>query len=120
MNKHLIGITAFTLVSTAFAAATATAADSITPPLERPVRYSDLNLAHPIGAATLYRRIKTAADTVCSPFEGAPAVSKAKYRACVNAAIERAVKQVNKPLLTNYYLTLNPESDLGANLAAKY
>ena len=119
MNKHLIGIAVFTLAAAAYAAAPANAADSAAPQLAHPVSFSDLDLTRTADAQTLYQRIKTAADAVCSPLDGAQIREKVNRSACVNDAIERAIKQVNEPLLTGYYLTLNPNSHLGTSLAAK-
>lgn len=119
MNKPLIGIAVFTFAAAAFAAAPAAAADSVAPQLAHPVSYSDLDLTRTAGAETLYRRIKTAADAVCAPLDGERISEKIDHNSCVSDAVERAIKLVNEPLLTRYYLTLNPKSDLGASLAAK-
>jgi UrcA family protein len=68
------------------------------------VRYSDLNLGHMEGAAALYTRIRFAADTVCAPLWGWDPSSVARFRKCVQSAIDGAVAKVDEPLLTSYAL----------------
>jgi UrcA family protein len=68
------------------------------------VRFDDLNLEQPAGAATLYRRLKLAAKHVCG--ESLPpgsAIISTAWRACVTQAVERAVVTVDRPVLTAYY-----------------
>jgi UrcA family protein len=117
MNKHYTGI-AFMFLAVSAGANAANATDSIGIPLSHPVSYSDLDLTRTAGAETLYRRIKSAADAVCSPLDGARITAKVNRIACISGAVERAVKQVNEPLLTRYYFTLNPKSVPGTTLAA--
>lgn len=72
------------------------------------VKFSDLDLAKPQGAAALYRRIQAAADTVCSPFEGRDLTSIARQHACVHKAIADAVTAVNLPTLSAVYNAKHP------------
>ena len=68
------------------------------------VRYSDLDLARPGGAAKLYRRIRTAADQVCGPRTLTGSIAESpSYRKCVDAAVEQAVAGVNQRALTAWY-----------------
>lgn len=59
------------------------------------VRYGDLNLATEEGARTLYARLSTAAERACGhePKSRAPR-ERARYRACFDAAMTRAVDEV--------------------------
>jgi len=71
----------------------------------RRVRYADLDLTRDAGAATLYSRIHVAARQVCEPAYGIRTlkVFEPTHR-CIEAAITRAVADVNAPALTSYYL----------------
>ncbi|MEP7313278.1 MAG: UrcA family protein [Pseudomonadota bacterium] len=65
------------------------------------VKYSDLNLATPAGAAILYSRIRTAVHRVCRdiiPTESAN--SRFERRSCVKDLTDTAVKDVARPTLT--------------------
>jgi UrcA family protein len=75
------------------------------------VKYGDLNVSNPEGAATLYRRIAAAASTVCGPYEtdSWPLVSRAKVNACVHKAIADAVTKVGQPELFAVYNAKNRE-----------
>jgi UrcA family protein len=65
------------------------------------VRYADLNLAGPEGAAKLYRRIRAAADLLCGPRVPPGTLWESpSYRRCFNAAVEEGVAQVHRPALT--------------------
>jgi len=65
------------------------------------VNYDDLDISHPQGLEELYSRIQYAAMDVCGydrdPKELARQVRPA---ACYHAAVDNAIKQVNKPQLT--------------------
>jgi len=68
------------------------------------VKFQDLNLSASAGVAVLYRRIHTAAQTVCNVADGErdPArLSRAK--ACTDESEARAVSKVNVAGLTAYY-----------------
>lgn len=68
------------------------------------VKFGDLDLSRPEGAATLYRRIQGAAEQVCRQYEGRPLTSYVRKRACEAHAIEVAVTTVNSPKLTALFL----------------
>jgi len=102
--KHLTRIAALgALLSTSLASTVpAVAGDAATDVATQVVRYGDLNLADPDGAKTLYSRLKKAARHVCFDTSGADAglpglIAQSR---CVDAALDTAVKDVNKPLLT--------------------
>jgi UrcA family protein len=63
------------------------------------VSYGDLDLSSSDGVRELYKRIASAAREVC-PYAGAREVGQvALNHACRNAAISRAVRDVNSPQL---------------------
>jgi len=72
----------------------------------RRVKYGDLDLTRSAGAATLYVRIRNAANAVCEPAMSSGARdSMLLTRRCKEQSIARAVADVNAPTLTSYYLT---------------
>ena len=113
-----IAVAAFVLTISALGATAAIAADSDDVP-SRKVQYSDLNLNHQAGARVLYLRIKNAADSACVQLNGRQLIERMTQSACVKDSIERAVKQVDAPMLTQYYLSRNPKADPNPSLAAK-
>jgi len=117
-TTRCIAIAAFTLAISAFGATAANAADSDDVP-SRKVQYSDLNLNHEAGARVLYLRIRNAAESACVQLNGRQLIERMSQSACVKDSIERAVKQVDAPMLTQYYLTRNPKADPNPSLAAK-
>jgi UrcA family protein len=64
------------------------------------VSYSDLNLASNAGIESLYRRLSTAASTVCGDFDRRSTGQRAKWQQCHDQALSAAVFDVNKPTLT--------------------
>ena len=79
------------------AAAVDEAAPSVT------VRYHDLNLNTPAGAASLYARIRRAANEVCHPLESRDLERKQYWDECFNHAVADAVKQVHNRTLSAYH-----------------
>src|SRR5262249_55150293 len=80
------------------------AADSTAPaPAKMLIHYSDLDLTRPAGAVTLYRRLQTAAETVCTRINGEDVNHKLMFRRCVADALSRAVTEVDQPALGAYY-----------------
>lgn len=75
-------------------------ADDATRPLQRAVRYGDLNLSHEADARVLYGRIRAAAKAVCPDIEERSIAAQMKQRACVRGAVENAVERVSSPLLS--------------------
>ena len=83
------------------------------------VKYGDLNLSNPRGAAELYRRITAAAREVCNAFDvdnHDPGL-RASAEACVGKAISGAVTDVSRPELFAIYNAKHAEP-LGMPLAA--
>jgi UrcA family protein len=76
------------------------------------VRFGDLNLDQPAGAAALYRRIRLAAEHVCGdPRPPGSFIPSHFWRSCVAQAIERSVIAVDRPALTAYYRQHTAPSD---------
>jgi UrcA family protein len=71
-------------------------------PYSASVRFSDLNIHTPEGIATLYRRIRRAAEAVCRPYEIRELAQETGARICFDDAVANAVKSVNLPSLTAY------------------
>jgi UrcA family protein len=67
------------------------------------VHFSDLNLTSIDGAATLYRRLQSAAGSVCTEHGTKDVGSISRVKTCVSAAISAAVADANQPSLTAYY-----------------
>jgi UrcA family protein len=87
------------LGTAAFCAATTVAlADEQTPPTET-VKYADLDISQSAGAQVLYHRIQAAAREVCPLTSNTIDMVTAEH-ACINKAIDDAVKSVNAVALT--------------------
>ena len=74
------------------------------------VKYADLAVSTPQGAATLYHRIFGAAISVCRPLDDSSLDSKKVMDACVHKAVADAVAKVNEPALSAVYRAKNPEA----------
>lgn len=83
------------------ACGTAAAGDPDAAP-QRVVSFGDLNLNHPEGIKTLYRRLSTAARAVCRPASAAPYVLRAESHKCASTAMANAVATIDNPNLTAY------------------
>ena len=67
------------------------------------IRYADLNLATPAGAAAMLQRIRRAAVDVCttSPGQnGTDIYAIEGFEACYAQTVQRAVLKLNAPLVT--------------------
>jgi UrcA family protein len=107
-NKTGVWVGAAMLLVAAVSQSAARAAESETTAIggveQTKVRFGDLNIDRPEGAAVLYRRIERAAGRVC----GEPQLTGAYFtspiwRSCVVQAVERAVAAVDRPALTAYH-----------------
>ena len=67
------------------------------------VRYHDLNLNSPEGVASLYGRIRFAAQQVCRTLESRDLVRKSQSQDCFNHAVANAVKAVHSEPLSAYH-----------------
>ena len=68
-------------------------------PSER-VSYADLDISKPAGAKTLYHRIVSAANRVCSANTYVYLPTQKGVRECTDTAIDKAVKDVGSPALS--------------------
>jgi UrcA family protein len=71
------------------------------------VKYVDLNVSSPSGAAALYARINAAADGVCRTLDGRDLASKTRFNHCIHKAIADAVAKVDQPSLYSIYNAKN-------------
>jgi UrcA family protein len=68
------------------------------------VRYADLDLDKQVGVASLYARLRDAAEQVCNLGAGPQALFlSSSERGCVTAALEDAIAKVDRPALTAYH-----------------
>jgi UrcA family protein len=99
--RRLSATVLFSALALSFAAMSqasdATAANQAT------VKYADLNVSTPAGAAALYARINVAANRVCSTLDGRDLAFKTQFNRCVNKAIADAVTKVDQPALYSIY-----------------
>ena len=98
-------ITTIILISALAAGAQIAHAANPTEPFLRHVKvvFSDLNLTSIDGATTLYRRLRSAAESVCAEHGTRDVGSIFRVKTCVSAAISSAVADANQPSLTAYY-----------------
>jgi UrcA family protein len=82
----------------ALCTANVASADEPNPPTKT-VNYADLDIEQPAGVKVLYRRIQAAAKQVC-PRQMDSVDMIAAQQACINKAIDDAVKSVNVVALT--------------------
>jgi UrcA family protein len=96
----------FTTLMTVFALTLGVQSADAAPPQDVPsivVHFADLDVSRDEGASALYRRLKSAAETVCAPLDDRDVARHMKFRACVQRAISTAVAQVDQPAVTRYY-----------------
>jgi UrcA family protein len=88
---------------TAFAWCTSAWPDTNLEPRSVTVHYEDLNTNSAQGAAVLYQRIRSAAETVCDNLGSRRSLAlQSRYADCVHGAISVAVAKVNRPAVTEY------------------
>ena len=103
--RGLVATAVFSALASSLSAAGA-AADSTEVPTTI-VKYWDLNVSTAQGAAALYRRLRSAAQTVCRSSDQRDLNSQALQADCINHAIARAVIEVNQPALFTVYNSHN-------------
>jgi UrcA family protein len=77
----------------------------------RTVNFADLDLTNSKAVATLYGRIRAAADQVCESPEFASWQTLLLVRRCTKHAIDRAVKDVNSSGLTTFHMAATDQTD---------
>jgi UrcA family protein len=70
--------------------------------VSKTVKFGDLDINGPEGAKKLYKRIKVAAESLCSPVDGRLLTQHQVFTRCVRGSVQRAVVQVQSPALTQY------------------
>jgi UrcA family protein len=65
------------------------------------VKFNDLDITTPDGAKVLYKRIRAAARDVCELSASTDPILRTANKVCIEKAVDRAVKGVNAPMLTN-------------------
>jgi UrcA family protein len=113
-NKGVIRIGAAALLLAVAWQCDALAAPAQTPagenlPQAAVVHFGDLNLDRPSDVATLYRRIRLAAQSVCGErlATGSYIFSRDWY-SCVEQAVQRGIVAVDRSTLTAYYRVHTP------------
>jgi UrcA family protein len=77
------------------------APDAEVPSVTLQYRSTDLDTPH--GVAVLYRRIRSAASSVCGVYDRVLSEEKVRWDQCVGQAVERAVAAVHSDSLTAYH-----------------
>jgi UrcA family protein len=67
------------------------------------LQYRNIDLNTQQGAASLYRRIRAAATSVCSPFESRLLERQALWERCFSDAVGNAVAAVHNETLSAYH-----------------
>jgi len=87
---------------TAFGISSGITAESHAPPSIK-VAYAGLDLSQPVGAQLLYRRLQQASQRVCGRLDPIDTGAYLRWQRCYDAALQRAVLQVNAPQLLAVY-----------------
>jgi UrcA family protein len=67
------------------------------------VRFADLDTTTTQGAAVLYRRLKSAAESVCQDLDpGLRLAMKQRYNSCIHLALGNAIVRLDRPAVTAY------------------
>jgi UrcA family protein len=67
------------------------------------VKYRSTDLETSPGIATLYRRIRNAAKSVCGQFDSALVEEKVRWNECFNQSVTSAVTSVHNQSLSAYH-----------------
>jgi len=79
------------------------------------VRYGDLNLNSQAGVKSLHKRIRNAAESVCSELHTRVLGLRDDYDQCVNEAVRDGVAQVANTNLTNFHESKGKRVVLASN-----
>jgi UrcA family protein len=102
--RRLVAVAILGAVASGFTAVSLAGGSTVTRSVT--VKYGDLNISDPDGAATLYGRITRAAQAVCRLPEDS-FTSELAVLACEHKAIADAVTQVGHPELIAIYNSKN-------------
>lgn len=67
------------------------------------VRFGDLDLSSSEGVATLYQRLRSAAEMACGVYDTRDPARRANFNVCVETDIGNAVVKIGATGLTRYY-----------------
>jgi len=79
------------------------------------VRYADLNLNSQAGIASLHKRIRNAAESVCSELETRILGLRNAYDQCVDEAVDSGVAKIGNPALTQFHALKGKGQVLASN-----
>jgi UrcA family protein len=80
------------------------------------VKYGDLNLNSRAGIASLHKRIRNAAESVCSPLETRVLGLRDAYDNCVDEAVTNGVAAVGNANLTHFHAVKGKTEVLASNI----
>ena len=79
------------------------------------VRFGDLNLNSQTGIASLHKRIRNAAESVCSSLETRILGLREPYDVCVKEALSNGVAAVANPNLSNFHASKGKGAVIASN-----
>lgn len=102
LRRALLGSLGLTFLTFGAAANICIAADAATSQLVSrvTVKYPDLDVRQPKDAAQLYQRLRNAAREACQVTGSRDLAARSEERRCAVAALERAVRSVDRPQVT--------------------
>jgi UrcA family protein len=78
-------------------------------------RYGDLNLHSQAGVKSLHKRIRNAAESVCSELSTGILSLRGTYDQCVEQAVTNGVAEVANPNLSNFHRSKGKSAVLASN-----
>ena len=99
LRTKLYGVLYCAFGAAALCTLASTAGADIQTPPSKVVKFGDLNITTPAGAKALYHRIQAAAVEVC-PLQMSTLQMTQIQRACIDHAIDNAVRSVDSAVLT--------------------
>jgi len=79
------------------------------------VRYGDLNLNSQAGVRSLHKRIRNAAESVCSDLSTRILGLRDAYDQCVDEAVSKGIVDVANPNLSNFHRSKGKGAVLASN-----
>ena len=79
------------------------------------VRFGDLDLNSRTGIVSLHKRLRNAAESVCSPLESRILGLHDAYVECVKEAVSNGVAAVANPNLTNFHASKGKRALVASN-----
>jgi UrcA family protein len=103
-NLRNVALAALTMLAMSFTCELAQAESNDPQPDSVTVQYHRADLDTPQGVATLYRRIRAAAATVCRPLESNVLERTLLHDECFSHAVANAVRTVHNARLNAYHM----------------